>query len=62
MLGWILLTLVGVGLIALSIPDVGPTEPASGWWGITGGILVVVGAVVGAVRSRRGGRRQQLRR
>ncbi|MDQ0745642.1 hypothetical protein QFZ62_002950 [Clavibacter sp. B3I6] len=61
MLGWILLALVGVGLVALSVP-VGPADPPSGWWGVAGGILVVLGAVVEAVRGRRGGRRRQLRR
>ncbi|WP_204575260.1 LPXTG cell wall anchor domain-containing protein [Clavibacter michiganensis] len=52
MFGQILLALVGVGLILLSIPY-GATDAAGSWWGVLGGALIVVGAVVVAVRRRR---------
>ncbi|AJW79386.1 LPXTG cell wall anchor domain-containing protein [Clavibacter michiganensis] len=52
MFGQILLTLVGIGLILLSIPY-GATDAAGSWWGVLGGALIVVGAVIVAVRRRR---------
>ncbi|NIY61010.1 LPXTG cell wall anchor domain-containing protein [Clavibacter michiganensis subsp. michiganensis] len=52
MFGQILLALMGIGLIFLSIPY-GATDGAGSWWGVLGGALIVVGAVVVAIRRRR---------
>ncbi|WP_317229290.1 hypothetical protein [Clavibacter sp. MX14-G9D] len=55
MLGQALLALVGIALILLSWPS-GASADGSGWWGVVGGGLIVVGAALAAVRARRPGR------
>ncbi|WP_228512808.1 hypothetical protein [Clavibacter sp. VKM Ac-2872] len=51
MLVQILLGVVGVGLIALSWPH-GAASDASTWWGVAGGVLIVIGAVLAIIRTR----------
>ncbi|MBD5380949.1 LPXTG cell wall anchor domain-containing protein [Clavibacter sp.] len=52
MLGQVLLALVGLGILALSLPDATGDAP-SAWWGVVGGALIVVGAIAAVVRGRR---------